>query len=44
MDKSNKKLLIDLKGNIPTIALIAGGKVHEVDILGKLPMEVFDTP
>ena len=44
MDKSNEKLLIDLKGNIPTIDLIAGGKVREVDILDKLPMEVFDNP
>lgn len=40
MDKSNKKLLIDLKGNIPTIALVAGGKVHEVNIIDMLLFEL----
>jgi len=31
--------LLDLKGNIPTIAFITSGKVHEVNILDKLPIE-----
>ena len=31
--------LLDLKGNIPTIAFITTGKVHEVNILDKLPIE-----
>jgi len=31
--------LLDLKGNIPTIAFITSGSVHEVNILDKLPVE-----
>lgn len=31
--------LLDLKGNIPTIAFITSGKVHEVDFPDKLPIE-----
>ena len=31
--------LLDLRGNIPTIAFITSGKVHEVNILDKLPIE-----
>jgi len=31
--------LLDLKGNIPTIAFITSGSVHEVNILDKLPIE-----
>jgi len=31
--------LLDLKGNIPTVAFITTGKVHEVNILDKLPIE-----
>lgn len=31
--------LLDLKGNIPTIAFITSGKVHEVNVLDKLPIE-----
>jgi len=31
--------LLDLKGNIPTVAFITNGKVHEVNILDKLPIE-----
>ena len=31
--------LLDLKGNIPTIAFITSGKVHEANILDKLPIE-----
>jgi IS4 transposase len=31
--------LLDLRGNIPTIAFITNGKVHEVNILDKLPIE-----
>jgi hypothetical protein len=45
MDKSNKKLLIDLKGNIPTIALIAMDRVLSiwkvrVDYLQDHPQQV----
>jgi len=31
--------LLDLKGNIPTVAFITSGKVHEVNILDKLSIE-----
>ena len=31
--------LLDLRGNIPTVAFITSGKVHEVNILDKLPIE-----
>lgn len=31
--------LLDLRGNIPTIAFITSGKIHEVNILDKLPIE-----
>ncbi|NLG17636.1 MAG: transposase [Fibrobacter sp.] len=31
--------LLDLKGNLPTVAFIANGKVHGVNILDKLPIE-----
>jgi len=31
--------LLDLRGNIPTIAFITSGKVHEVNILDKLSIE-----
>jgi IS4 transposase len=32
--------LLDLRGNIPTVAFITSGKVHEVNILDKLSIEV----
>ena len=31
--------LLDLRGNIPTIAVITSGRVHEVNILDKIPVE-----
>ena len=32
-------MLLDLRGNIPTVAFITSGKVHEVNILDKLSIE-----
>lgn len=32
-------MLLDLRGNIPTVAFITSGKVHEVKIIDKLPIE-----
>jgi len=31
--------LLDLRGDIPTIAFITNGKVHEVNVLDKIPIE-----
>ena len=31
--------LLDLRGNIPTIAVITSGRVHEVNILDEIPIE-----